>query len=142
EHYQLPAAALEIEVTESGLMTDMAAALEQLSLLAKAGISIAIDDFGTGYSSLAYLKELPVSVLKIDRAFIKDMHENDRDKKLVETVMQMSENFDFITVAEGVENEEQLQILEDLSCELIQGYYYSPPLAEKALLQYIAAIND
>ncbi|MDX1399661.1 MAG: EAL domain-containing protein, partial [Oceanospirillum sp.] len=100
------------------------------------------DDFGTGYSSLAYLKELPVSVLKIDRAFIKDMHENDRDKKLVETVMQMSENFDFITVAEGVENEEQLQILEDLSCELIQGYYYSPPLAEKALLQYIAAIND
>lgn len=142
EHYQLPPAALEIEVTESGLMTDMAAALEQLCLLAKAGISIAIDDFGTGYSSLAYLKDLPVSVLKIDRAFIKDMHENDRDKKLVETVLQMSENFDFITVAEGVENEEQLQILQDLSCELIQGYYYSPPLAGNALLQYLAAIND
>lgn len=139
--YQLPPAALEIEVTESGLMSDMTAALRQLFKLAEAGISIAIDDFGTGYSSLAYLKDLPVSVLKIDRAFIKDMHENDRDKKLVETVMQMSENFDFITVAEGVENEEQLEILKGFNCSLIQGYYYSPPLAEKALLQYLNAIN-
>ncbi|WP_417597407.1 EAL domain-containing protein [Oceanospirillum sp.] len=142
QRYQLPPGSLEIEVTESGLMTDMVAALEQLCQLAAAGISIAIDDFGTGYSSLAYLKELPVSVLKIDRTFIKDMHESDRDKKLVETVMQMSENFNFITVAEGVENEEQLDILRGFNCELIQGYYYSPPLAEKALLQYLHAIND
>ncbi|OOV86677.1 EAL domain-containing response regulator [Oceanospirillum linum] len=142
QRYQLPPSSLEIEVTESGLMTDMVVALEQLCQLAAAGISIAIDDFGTGYSSLAYLKELPVSVLKIDRTFIKDMHVSDQDKKLVETVMQMSENFNFITVAEGVENEEQLEILRGFNCELIQGYYYSPPLTEKALLQYLHAIND
>ncbi|WP_086481435.1 GGDEF/EAL domain-containing response regulator [Oceanospirillum sanctuarii] len=139
--YELPASVLEIEVTESGLMDDMAEALLQLRQLADAGISIAIDDFGTGYSSMAYLKDMPVSVLKIDRAFIKDMHENTKDKKLVETVMQLCENFGFITVAEGVENEEQLEILKQLNCELIQGYYYSPPLTGKALLQYVSAIN-
>lgn len=139
--YELPASVLEIEVTESGLMDDMAEALLQLRQLADAGISIAIDDFGTGYSSMAYLKDMPVSVLKIDRAFIKDMHDNTKDKKLVETVMQLCKNFDFITVAEGVENEAQLEILRALDCELIQGYYYSPPLTGKALLQYIKAIN-
>lgn len=142
DQYNLPASSLEIEVTESGLMDDMAEALSQLRQLADAGLSIAIDDFGTGYSSMAYLKDMPVSVLKIDRAFIKDMHENTKDKKLVETVMQLCNNFGFITVAEGVENEAQLEILRTLNCELIQGYYYSPPLAGKALVQYLKAINS
>lgn len=140
-HYELPPYALEIEVTESGLMDDMSEALVQLSQLADAGISIAIDDFGTGYSSMAYLKDMPVSVLKIDQAFIRDMHENCKDRKLVETVMQLCKNFGFITVAEGVENEAQLEILKQLQCESIQGYYYSPPLTSKALLQYLEAIN-
>ena len=78
----LPPQCIEIEVTESGLMQDMGLAMAQLRMLNRAGIRVAIDDFGTGYSSLAYLKQLPVSVLKIDIAFIRELHTSDQDRRL------------------------------------------------------------
>ncbi len=107
----VPPAVLELKVTESGLMQDMALAARHLDRLAGAGFRIAIDDFGTGHSSLAYLKALPVSVLKIDRAFIRELHASPADQRLTGTVIDMARHFEFITVAEGVEQEAQLERL-------------------------------
>lgn len=134
-HSALRTALLEIEVTESGLMQDMKLAMRQLGALSKAGFSIAIDDFGTGYSSLAYLKNLPVSVLKIDRAFISELHTRAEDQRLAGTVIDMARHFNFLTVAEGVEQEAQLKRLMDMGCDLVQGYFFAPPLKEDALLK-------
>ncbi|TXH90073.1 EAL domain-containing protein [Thauera aminoaromatica] len=131
----VPPAALELEVTESGLMQDMALAARHLDHLARAGFRIAIDDFGTGHSSLAYLKALPVSVLKIDRAFIRELHANPADQRLTGTVIDMARHFEFITVAEGVEQEAQLERLIDMGCDLVQGFMFAPPLKEDALFR-------
>lgn len=134
----LPAYALEIEVTESDLMQDMQLAMLQLQRLAEGGLRIAIDDFGTGYSSLAYLKILPVSVLKIDRAFVSEMHLNTQDQRLTSTVIDMARHFQFDTVAEGVEEPEQFKLLQAMGCDLIQGFLFAPPLNEAMLLQLVA----
>ncbi|WP_298050203.1 EAL domain-containing protein [uncultured Paenalcaligenes sp.] len=134
----LPPYVLEIEVTESGLMQDMQLAMRQLQALSQAGLRIAIDDFGTGYSSLAYLKVLPVSVLKIDRAFIKEMHCNAQDQRLTSTVIDMARHFEFMTVAEGVEESAQLNLLRAMGCDLVQGFIFSPPLNESTMLKLAA----
>ena len=131
----VPPAVLELEVTESGLMQDMTLAARHLDRLADAGFRIAIDDFGTGHSSLAYLKALPVSVLKIDRAFIRELHANPADQRLTGTVIDMARHFEFITVAEGVEQEAQLERLMDMGCDLVQGFMFAPPLKEDALFR-------
>ncbi len=135
---RLPAGALEVEVTESGLMENVELAREQLKLLARHRVSVAIDDFGTGHSSLAYLKTLPVSVLKIDRAFVSSMDTDLQDQRLAETVIDMARNFDCITVAEGVENPEQADMLRGMGCELAQGYWYSPPLKVEQFVEFCA----
>jgi len=135
---RLPAGALEVEVTESGLMQNVDLAREQLQLLARHRVSVAIDDFGTGHSSLAYLKTLPVSVLKIDRAFVSSMDTNPQDCRLAETVIDMARNFGCITVAEGVEKPEQAQMLQAMGCELAQGYWYSPPLKVEQFVEFCA----
>lgn len=134
----LPAYALEVEVTESGLMQDIPLAMRQLQSLAAAGLGIAIDDFGTGYSSLAYLKNLPVSVIKIDRTFISEMHSNAQDQRLTSTVIDMARHFQFSTVAEGVEEIEQFKLLKMMGCDLIQGFLFAPPLKENIMLQLVA----
>lgn len=135
----LPARVLEIEVTETDLMRGMQLAMQQLQRLTAAGLRIAIDDFGTGYSSLAYLKVLPVSVLKIDRTFISEMHANPQDQRLTRTVIDMARHFQFETVAEGVEELEQFKILQAMGCDLIQGFLFAPPLNESMLLQIVAS---
>lgn len=135
---RLPAGALEVEVTESGLMQNVDLAREQLQLLARHRVSVAIDDFGTGHSSLAYLKTLPVSVLKIDRAFVSSMDTNPQDCRLAETVIDMARNFGCITVAEGVEKPEQADMLQLMGCELAQGYWYSPPLKVEQFVEFCA----
>ncbi|GAA3720098.1 hypothetical protein GCM10022421_30480 [Oceanisphaera sediminis] len=138
---RLPRGALEVEVTESGLMQNMELALSQLQQLAEQGISIAIDDFGTGYSSLAYLKLMPVTVLKIDRAFIDEMDNDCQDRRLVETVINMARNLGCVTVAEGVERVEHIDLLRKMGCTLVQGYWYSPPLKPAAFIAYTQQHN-
>ena len=133
---RLPVGSLEIEITESGLMQNVDMARQQLRLLATHRVSIAIDDFGTGYSSLAYLKTLPVSVLKIDRTFVSGMDSNPQDRRLAEAVIDMARNFGCITVAEGVESPQQAQMLRSMGCELAQGYWYSPPLKADQFLDF------
>nr|WP_245748801.1 EAL domain-containing protein [Oceanisphaera psychrotolerans] len=138
---RLPRGALEVEVTESGLMQNVELALSQLSLLAEQGVDIAIDDFGTGYSSLSYLKSLPVSVLKIDRAFVNEMDTDSQDRRLAETVINMARNLGCVTVAEGVERLEHIELLREMGCMMVQGYWYSPPLKPDVFIDYYRQHN-
>jgi len=128
---------LELEITETTMMTNLAKTIETLNQLVAAGIAISIDDFGTGYSSLSYLKKFPIKTLKIDRSFIRDLTSDPSDAQLVETIILMSHNLGIGVVAEGVETKEQLEWLKGRGCEQIQGYYYSKPLSMGAFFAYI-----
>ena len=119
---------LELEITESSILQDPLRAIKVLEGLHKLGIKLSIDDFGTGYSSLAYLKELPVTDLKIDKSFIMDMLEDSNDATIVKATIEMAHNLGLKVVAEGVENHETLMTLKDLGCDMIQGYFISKPL--------------
>jgi diguanylate cyclase (GGDEF)-like protein len=128
--YGVPPRLLELEITESLLMADPERSREELLELKNAGFSLSIDDFGSGYSSLFYLKNLPVDVLKIDRAFIKDLGEtgNRRDIPVITGIIALARSLGLHTVAEGVETEHQKEVIESLGCEMIQGYLVSEPL--------------
>lgn len=134
EQHAIPAAMLNVEVTESGLMRDLTLARKQLMALIQAGIDVSIDDFGTGYSSLAYLKSLPISVLKIDRSFVKDLHENQQDAEIAQMIVSMAHGLGCIVVAEGVENSAQSERLAGMGCEQAQGYFFNRPQEESALI--------
>lgn len=121
-------------------MRDIDLAMLQLEALNQAGYRIAIDDFGTGYSSLAYIKKMPISVLKIDREFIRELQHNESDRKLTSTVIAMSRHFGFWTVAEGVECEEQLQLVKEMGCDMVQGYYFSPPLESTSPQNFVTKL--
>lgn len=120
---------LTLEITESGIMSDPKKVLDILKQLSDMGISIAIDDYGTGFSSLAYLKKLPVSYIKIDKSFVINMAEDDNNAVIVRSAIDMAHNLGFIVVAEGVETETSLKLLDILGCDVVQGYYMSRPLA-------------
>ncbi len=135
--YQLPAGAIEVEVTESGLMEDVTQAIRQLETLSAAGIPSAIDDFGTGYSSLSYLKSLPVSVLKIDRSFVSGINTDVTDRRLAETVVAIAHAMGCQVVAEGVETVDHAATLKAIGCDVGQGYYYSRPLSVKQFSSFV-----
>ena len=120
-------ARLELELTESMLMVDPVAATEVLRQLAGLGIKMALDDFGTGYSSLAYLKRFPVTRLKIDQSFVRDLSIDANDAAIVSAVVAMATSLKLEVIAEGVETIEQLRYLEAHGCHAIQGYYFSRP---------------
>lgn len=130
---------IELEVTESAIMQDAAISQDKLHALASNGFSIAIDDFGTGYSSLAYLKEFPVDTLKIDRSFVKDLEHNNNDHAIAHAIVSLAQALNLSVVAEGVENELQLNILAQLNCDIIQGYYFSKPLSSGDMTQVLQA---
>ncbi len=123
-----PADRLKIEITESLLMRDINTTMARLKNLSKIGISTAIDDFGTGYSSLAYLKQMPITTLKIDKSFIDDIVDDANALVLVETIVLMANKLNMGIVAEGVENENQLEILNQLGDMDIQGYVFARPM--------------
>jgi diguanylate cyclase (GGDEF)-like protein len=120
---------VELELTESSIMTHLEIALKTLTALRNAGVRISIDDFGTGFSSLGYLKRLPIDVLKIDRSFVNDASTDPDDAALVMTIVTLAHNLRLKVVAEGVETEDQLRLLHLLRCDEIQGYLFSKPLA-------------
>jgi diguanylate cyclase (GGDEF)-like protein/PAS domain S-box-containing protein len=124
---------LIFEITESMLMGDIDAAIVQLNELKRLGLALSIDDFGTGYSSLSYLKRFPVDELKIDRSFVKDIPEDKNDMDITAAIIAMAQKMDLRVVAEGVETIEQVEFLKNNACYLVQGYYYSMPLAEQEL---------
>ena len=129
---------LTFEVTESAMMNNPEQSITILNSLTKIGIQISIDDFGTGFSSLAYLKQLPVNQLKIDKSFVMDMQTDDSDKAIVFSTINLSHSLGLNVVAEGVENAETLRILKEMNCDVAQGYYFSKPVPIKDFFQFIA----
>ncbi len=134
----LGADALVLEVTESAIMWDPQRARAILDSLYAMGVAISVDDFGTGYSSLSYLSQLPVSELKIDRGFVKGMLENDGDRTIVHATVDLGHNLGLNVVAEGVEQQAELDALRAMGCDLVQGFLLSEPLAEPALEALLA----
>lgn len=130
---------LELEITESLMMHDVDVTAETLDTLRAIGVRVAVDDFGTGHSSLAYLKRLPIDVLKIDRSFIKDLSEDANDAAIATAIIAMAHTLGYHVVAEGVETPLQRQFLEAYGCDEIQGYLLSRPLPAHALAAWIAA---
>ncbi|MBR9903708.1 MAG: EAL domain-containing protein [Gammaproteobacteria bacterium] len=136
EQWQIPQRFLALEVTESGLMSDMNHARQQLAQLAEMNIAVAIDDFGTGQSSLAYIKTLPFSTLKIDRAFVMDLETSAIDRQLAHTITQLAHSVGCDVVAEGIETSAQAAYLSSIGCEAAQGYFYARPLPAEAFVAW------
>jgi EAL domain-containing protein (putative c-di-GMP-specific phosphodiesterase class I) len=128
----LDASRLTLEVTETVIMNDVPRSVQVLTALRKVGLKIAIDDFGTGYSSLGALRYLPVDTLKIDRSFVTDLARDRASSNLTRRTLQLAADFHLHTVAEGVEEVEQLEILRDFGCDAVQGFLFArpQPLAE------------
>tara|TARA_R110002126_G_scaffold75469_21_gene188395 strand:+ start:6621 stop:8738 length:2118 start_codon:yes stop_codon:yes gene_type:complete len=139
QEHQLTPAMLELEVTETALISNPGQTAKTLSQFRAQGISIAIDDFGTGYSSLAYLKQFKVDVLKIDMSFVKDMLTDKNDYAIVKTIVLLGQSMQIALVAEGVETAEHEAALLELGCCYGQGYYYSKPLPANDFMQYLVA---
>jgi len=124
---------LELELTETALKEDIKGVSERLLDLREIGIKISVDDFGTGYSSLSYLRNLPVDTLKIDREFIDNIEHSKEQQAITKAIVVLGSSLDLAVVAEGAENEEQLELLRELGCDYVQGYYVSKPLARDAM---------
>lgn len=135
----LAAEYLDLELTESSIMSNAPEAIEVLTRLKAMNVTISIDDFGTGFSSLSYLKRLPIDTLKIDQSFIRDVTTDPDDAALVMAIVTLGHNLRLRVVAEGVETEEQLKFLHLLRCDEVQGFFFSKPLPASELEQLLAA---
>ncbi|WP_304784075.1 bifunctional diguanylate cyclase/phosphodiesterase [Herminiimonas sp.] len=124
----LPGTCLEIEITESMIMNDVEHAISIFHALRKLGVVFSIDDFGTGYSSLSYLKRFPISVLKIDQSFVRDIEHDQGNRSIVASIIGLAHNLQLQVLAEGVETVAQLDYLQQQGCDEIQGYYFSHPI--------------
>ena len=135
--YDIDPSQIEFEITESISMSNMTTTLRILKDLKELGVSIAIDDFGTGHSSLAYLKKFPIDTLKIDRSFITNIVEDDEDKVIAQTIISMAHSLGLTTVAEGVETQDHVDMLQNMECDILQGYFYSKPIDKDTFIKFI-----
>ena len=135
--YKISPELLELEITENTAMHDMEKGSNHVLELQQMGIRVSIDDFGTGYSSLAYLRRMPIDKIKIDRSFVMDMAGNDSDMMIVKTMIKLAHGLGKRILAEGVETAMQLQLLQNMSCDAVQGYYFAKPLSEPDAIAYI-----
>ena len=133
---------IEIEITESMIMSDKDTAIIALTELHGLGIRVAMDDFGTGYSSLSYLRQFPIDTIKIDGSFIADISNSPEDAEIVRTIISMGQTLNKSIVAEGVETEEQLELLRSYKCDQIQGYLFSRPVPGDELTEFIREKNS
>jgi diguanylate cyclase len=131
--HSVAAHVLELEVTEGVLIDDFESVIDVLGQLAEIGVSIALDDFGTGYSSMAYLSRLPINVLKIDQSFVRDLVHDEGARSIVQAIIALAHALHKSVVAEGVETQQQAELLRALGCDEAQGYYFSRPVAPAAL---------
>jgi predicted signal transduction protein with EAL and GGDEF domain len=138
DQHGLPADALQLEITESMIMSDPERALTIVGRLSALGVRLSVDDFGTGYSSLANLKRLPIDELKIDRSFVSPMMQDESDLIIVRSTINLGHDLGLKVIAEGVEDELTLKRLATLGCDLAQGYHLSRPLAPAAFTTWIA----
>lgn len=138
----MPADRLIVEITESILIEDERNTHRQLERLRDMGVDIAIDDFGTGYSSLSYLKKYPITRLKIDRSFVQDVGKDIEDHALVRGIISMADSLSLKVIAEGVETREQVELIREMGCYSIQGYYFDRPLEADALTSLLISQKD
>ena len=141
EEYQVPSHLLEVELTERGAMTNPDRAIETIRAFDQMGVQTSIDDFGTGYSSLSYLQRFSVYKLKIDQSFIRNMTTDTNDYAIVNAVITLAQQLGMKTIAEGVETKEQLEQLQQLDCDQIQGYYLSRPIPPKEFKDQFLTLN-
>jgi diguanylate cyclase (GGDEF)-like protein/PAS domain S-box-containing protein len=138
-HYpDLPAGCLELELLESETMNDLSLVSFAIQELASVGVQCSIDDFGTGYSSLSYLQRLPAQIIKIDQSFVRDMLVNERDRALVRGVIGLAKAFDRVVVAEGVETDQHAAMLNELGCDVLQGYGIARPMPASEVPDWVA----
>ena len=131
---------LDIEITESSLIENIESSQETIEGLRRLGVKISLDDFGTGYSSLSYLQKFAITTLKIDQSFIQSLTENTQNTAIISAVIALGNSFGLRVIAEGVETVKQLELLEKLNCEEIQGYWFSPPLESKDATQFLISV--
>jgi EAL domain-containing protein (putative c-di-GMP-specific phosphodiesterase class I) len=139
---ELPPGMLCLEITESGLMDDPRSAQSTLRKLRDLGIETSIDDYGTGYSSLAYIKQLAVNELKIDRAFVSGMEADKRNAAIVRSTIELGHNLGLTVVAEGVETDHELSELRRFGCDIAQGYHLGRPMTAEALESWLGTARD
>lgn len=128
---------LKLEITETSVMEDQEHSRVLLDRLSGMGLQISVDDFGTGYSSLFYLKKFPINEIKIDKSFVQDMMVNDNDREIVQAAIELAHNLGLSVVAEGVESKAAMTTLQYLGCDSLQGFYISPPLSARDLLDWL-----
>jgi EAL domain-containing protein (putative c-di-GMP-specific phosphodiesterase class I) len=133
---------LELEITETTAMVDPVRSLVVLGELHALGVKLALDDYGTGHSSLAYLNELPVDTLKIDRSFVRTMDASSQGATIVRSTIDLARNLGLTVVAEGVETEEAWHLLSDLACDSAQGYWLARPEPAETLLALVARLEE
>lgn len=141
EKYQISPYEIELEITESILIDDFEEITERLAILRDIGIKISLDDFGTGFSSLSYLKGLPIDTLKIDKSFIDTVITDENTRIITESIIYMVKKLGFETIAEGVETEEQFRYLNEISCDIIQGFYLGRPMPAEHIEKLLANIT-
>lgn len=146
EKNNLPANRIELEITESIMIDSFDKALNRINELKKLGIKIAIDDFGTGYSALSYLNAFPVDIIKVDKSFIENITSGNSNKQYVAAIISIGHIMNFDVIAEGVETEEQLEILREIGCDYIQGFCWGKPVppeeAEKLIVKNVKVLNN
>ncbi|MCG8552085.1 MAG: bifunctional diguanylate cyclase/phosphodiesterase, partial [Desulfobacterales bacterium] len=135
EQNKITPESIELEITETLIMSNPEKAIENLKKLKQIGFTIALDDFGTGYSSLAYLQRLPIDYVKIDISFIRQILISPNDAIMVKTIIDMAHNLGLQVIAEGVEEEAQTKLLEKLGCDFVQGYLFGSPMPEQHFLR-------
>lgn len=133
EDFDIDPRHIGVEITESAIIKNMALVIRHLNRLRKCGFTVSIDDFGTGYSSLSYLANLPVDILKIDRSFVMDLPENTHSRAITKAIVLMAHEMGIKVTAEGVETEGQRQFLQEIGCDNVQGFLYSPAIPEKEI---------
>jgi len=138
----IPAHRLDVELTETALVNDTARARDVILSLKRAGFTVTLDDFGTGYSSLSYLAEMTFDKIKIDRSFVRTLRDRPESTKIVDAILGLSRSLGVDTVAEGVETEEEAQLLQKLGCKNGQGYLFGRPVRAQDLSERIALAHD
>ena len=142
DFWEVSSSLIEFEITESMVMQDIDLAIKHMDELIKAGFTLSIDDFGTGYSSLSYLKRFPVNSVKIDRSFIQDMHGNKNDAAIVLAIVAMAKTLGLKVVAEGIENQLQLETLQNCNCDEYQGFYFSRAVPANEFIELLKKNNS
>lgn len=126
---RVPAKRIELEITERSMVSNPDLAADRMSIFKEIGVKLSIDDFGTGYSSLGYLKKLPIDILKIDQSFVRDLLTDKNNASIVMAIVSMAKALDLKTIAEGIEEEKELAFLNQINCDIYQGFYFSRPIS-------------